>query len=480
MLSYFTKGKTIPARQGERKKKLANAGLVGIMRLFFTHIPRGAPPPLFRRPAAAFQSLRPSCRIIMKKTVSLTVLALFASLSFQTAYAAKHRYKSRKPAAAAPVEQAASEPDILPPEPKPQPSSAPEIAAAAYLVQDLQSGQILTGKDLDKPVEPASLTKLMTAYLAFKALENGKLKAQDMLTPSETAWRAEGSRMFLNAGKPVSVGDLLKGLIVQSGNDAAVTLAEALGGSEADFAKQMNAEAKRLGMNNTHFMNATGLPGDGHITTVRDLAILSAAIIKDYPKYYPIYSMQSFKYNNIEQPNRNLLLYRDPNVDGLKTGHTNTAGYNLIASSKRNGRRVVSVVVGADSIESRAGESSKLLNWALQAFDTPKAYDAGKAVAPVQIYKGQKDTVDTGFAEPVYVTIPHGEGAKVKTVLETVQPVIAPVEKGQVLGKLKITYEGKVLAEKPVVALEAVEEAGFFGRLWDGIKLWFKNMFADE
>ena len=296
----------------------------------------------------------------------LTVAALAVVLSFQTADAArsKHKYKNRykRPVAAAtaaaataaasavPGENAASEPDVLSPEPVPQASTAPEIAAAAYLVQDLQSGQILTGKNLDKQIEPASLTKLMTAYLAFKALEEGRLKAETMLTPSETAWRAEGSRMFLNAGKPVAVGDLLKGLIVQSGNDAAVTLAEALGGSEAGFADMMNAEAKRLGMSKTHFVNATGLPSDGHTTTVRDLAILSAAIIKDYPKYYPIYSMQSFKYNNIEQPNRNLLLYRDPNVDGLKTGHTNTAGYNLIASSKRNGRRVVSVVVGTEAL----------------------------------------------------------------------------------------------------------------------------------
>ena len=432
---------------------------------------------------------------MMKKYLVLTALA--AALSFQTASAAHYkkrhsRYK-RAAVAAAPAaagaaaaaasapEQAASAPeDVLPDEPKPQAAAAPEIAAAAYLVQDLQSGQILTGRDLDKPVEPASLTKLMTAYLAFKALESGKLNATDTLTPSEKAWRAEGSRMFLNAGKPVAVGDLLKGLIVQSGNDAAITLAEALGGSEEGFAKMMNAEAKRLGMNGTHFTNATGLPGDGHFTTVRDLAILAAAIIRDYPKYYPIYSMQSFKYNNIEQPNRNLLLYRDPNVDGLKTGHTNSAGYNLVASSKRNGRRVVSVVVGTESIEARAGESSKLLNWALQAFDTAKAYDAGKTVSAAQVYKGKADTVNVGFAEPVYVTIPHGEGSKVKTVLETVQPVVAPVEKGQVLGKLKISYDGKVLAERPVVALDTVPEAGFFGRLWDSVKLWFKNMFADN
>ena len=237
--------------------------------------------------------------------------------------------------------------------------AAPDILATAYLVEDLQSKQILTGKDLDKPIEPASLTKLMTAYLAFKALESGQLKPEQTLTPSETAWRAEGSRMFLTLGKPVAVSDLLKGLIVQSGNDAAITLAEAMGnGSEATFAEQMNAEAKRLGMNNTRFLNATGLPAEGHLTTVRDLAILSSALIRDFPQYYPIYAMKSFKFNNIEQPNRNLLLYRDPSVDGLKTGHTATAGYNLIASSNRNGRRVISVVIGTDSIEARAAESS--------------------------------------------------------------------------------------------------------------------------
>ena len=358
--------------------------------------------------------------------------------------------------------------------------AAPDILATAYLVEDLQSKQILTGKDLDKPIEPASLTKLMTAYLAFKALESGQLKPEQTLTPSETAWRAEGSRMFLTLGKPVAVSDLLKGLIVQSGNDAAITLAEAMGnGSEATFAEQMNAEAKRLGMNNTRFLNATGLPAEGHLTTVRDLAILSSALIRDFPQYYPIYAMKSFKFNNIEQPNRNLLLYRDPSVDGLKTGHTATAGYNLIASSNRNGRRVISVVIGTDSIEARAAESSKLLNWALQSFDTPKIYDANQAISQVKVYKGSKDAVNVGFLEAAHSTIPHGEGKNIKPVLETVQPILAPVQKGQILGKLKITYNGQTLAEKNVVALDNVEEAGFFGRLYDSIVLWFKNLFAE-
>ena len=416
----------------------------------------------------------------MKKT--LIVLALTAAFGLQTANAAKyHRHRSAP--AKQPAEQAASSPeeaqDQLPPEPVPKADTAPEIAATAYLVQDLQSGQILTGKNLDTSVEPASLTKLMTAYLTFKALDGGRLKHEQMLVPSENAWRAEGSRMFLNAGKPVSVGDLLKGLIVQSGNDAAIVLAEELGGSEEGFVKMMNDEAKRLGMNHTHFTNSTGLPGEGHATTVRDLATLSAAIIRDFPKYYPIYSMQSFKYNNIEQPNRNLLLYRDPNVDGLKTGHTSSAGYNLIASSKRNGRRVISVVVGTESMQARAAESSKLLNWALQSYDTPKLYEAETAISQVKVYKGADNAVNVGFIDATYITVPHGQAAQLQPVLETVQPVLAPISKGQVLGTVKfMDAQNRVVAQKDVVALNDVAEAGFFGRLWDSIVLWFKSLFS--
>ena len=359
----------------------------------------------------------------------------------------------------------------------PQP---PEVAAAAYIIEDAQSGQVLASKGLHDQVEPASLTKLMTAYLSFKALSEGRLKPDQMLTVSDKGWRSEGSRMFLDPKKPASVDDLLKGLIVQSGNDAAVTLAEAIGGSEEGFAQIMNAEAKRLGMTNTHFDNSTGLPGPQHLTSVADLAILANAIIRDYPQYYPIYSLKSFAYNNINQPNRNLLLYRDPSVDGLKTGHTSSAGYNLVASSKRNGRRVVSVVVGTESAEARAAESSKLLNWALQSFDTPKLYDAGQTISQVKVYKGAANAVNVGFLEAAYITIPHGSGGNIKPVLETVQPVVAPIQKGQVLGTLKVMSEGQVLAEKNVVALNAVEEAGWFGRMYDGIVLWFKNLFADN
>ena len=260
-------------------------------------------------------------------------------------------------AASEPASAAASQPEAMMPSIN-SPDAPPAIAAAAYIVTDLHSHQVLASNNIDTQIEPASLTKMMTAYLAFKALENGTLRADQMLTVSDAGWKIEGSRMFLSPKVPASVSDLIKGMIVQSGNDAATTLAEAMGGGSVDvFVQQMNDEAKRLGMTKTHFKNPTGLAAEGHVSTVGDLAILSAALIHDYPKYYPVFSIKSFKYNNVEQPNRNLLLYRDSNVDGLKTGHTESAGYNLAASSKRNGRRIVSIVVGTDSTEARASES---------------------------------------------------------------------------------------------------------------------------
>ncbi|MBH5329427.1 D-alanyl-D-alanine carboxypeptidase [Eikenella sp. S3360] len=355
----------------------------------------------------------------------------------------------------------------------------PEIKASAYAVFDAQSGQMLAAHKLNEHIEPASLTKLMTAYLVFKALEEGKLKPEQTFTVSEQGWKVEGSRMFLDPKTPASVNDLLKGLIVQSGNDASITLAEAVAGTEAQFVQLMNAEAKRLGMRDTNFENSTGLPGAQHYTSVQDLVTLSAAIIHDYPQYYPLYAIQSFSYNNITQPNRNLLLYRDPNVDGMKTGHTDSAGYNLVASSKRNGRRVISVVVGTESMQARAAESSKLLNWALQAYDTPKLYDAGTAISQVKVYKGAENAVNVGFLDATYISVPHGQAAQLQPVLETVQPVLAPITKGQVLGTVKfMDAQNRVVAQKDVVALEDVAEAGFFGRLWDSIVLWFKSMFS--
>ena len=354
--------------------------------------------------------------------------------------------------------------------------AAPALEASAYLFFDAQSGQILTSKNPDARIEPASLTKLMTAYLTFDALKNGRLKLDQQLTASERAWKSEGSRMFLDPKVPVSVDNLIKGMIVQSGNDACVTLAEAIAGSEEGFAQMMNAQAKKLGMNNSHFANSTGLPDPQLYTTVRDLATLSNALIRDFPQYYPTYSIKSFTYNNITQPNRNLLLYRDSSVDGLKTGHTDSAGFNLIASSKRDGRRVITVVVGTKSMEARATESSKLLNWGLSHFQTPKLYDAGKPLSKVKVYKGSENELDVGFLQAVYVTLPRGSD-EVTPVLETIQPVVAPVKKGAELGTLKLMSGNKVLAERKVVALQDIEEAGFFGRMRDSIVLWFKNTF---
>ncbi|SSY80598.1 D-alanyl-D-alanine carboxypeptidase family protein [Alysiella crassa] len=318
----------------------------------------------------------------------------------------------------------------------------------------------------------------MTAYIVFKNLNEGKLKPDQMLKVSEKAWKAEGSRMFLEMKKPVSVGDLVKGLIVQSGNDAAITLAESVAGSEAKFVELMNAEAKRLGMNKTTFENSTGLPGKKHLTTVNDLVTLSDALIRDFPDYYAIYSLKEFTYNGIKQPNRNLLLFRDPSVDGLKTGHTNSAGYNLIASSKRNGRRVVSVVVGTNSQEARATESSKLLNYALQNFDTPKMYQAGQAVSHIKVFKGALREVPIGFLNDEYITLPHGHGQDIVPKLETNQPVLAPIQKGAEMGVIKFMHKDKVLAEKKVYALQDVAEAGFVGKFWDSITLWFNEIFA--
>ena len=419
---------------------------------------------------------------MVKKILSILTLSALIVTPAAARVAKKNKSAAPAQAASAPAAASAAASASAPSAPKLNAAEAlkqPEIAASAYLVRDLQSNQTLVSKNADQQIEPASLTKLMTAYIAFKALEEGKLKPDQKLTVSEKAWKVEGSRMFLKAHSEVPVWDLMRGLIVVSGNDAAITLAEGIAGSEEAFAKMMNDEAKRLGMTQTYFENATGLPAPKHLTSANDLAILSAAIIRDLPaKYYEIYSYKSYTYNNITQENRNLLLFRDDSVDGLKTGHTSSAGYNLIATSKRNNRRVISIVIGAASAEARATESSKLLNYALQGFDTPKMYQAGQVVSKVRVYKGAVSEADVGFQQDAYVTLPHGQGERVKTVLETMQPVVAPVQAGQKLGTLKLMDGDKVLAEQPVVALKNVEEAGFFGRLWDSIVLWFKSVFA--
>ena len=347
----------------------------------------------------------------------------------------------------------------------------PDIAGRAYILNDFYSGQTLAARDPDTRIEPASLTKLMTAYLTFKALKEKRLTLEQQLTVSQKGWRTEGSRMFLDPRIPVSVNDLIHGMIIQSGNDACVTLAEAIAGSEEVFGQLMTREARRLGMNGTNFQNATGLPGAQHYTTVRDLGILANALIRDFPEFYPIYSKKEFRYNNITQPNRNLLLYRDPNVDGMKTGFTDAAGYNLVASSRRDGRRVVSVVVGTSSPEARAVESSKLLNYGLQFFDTPRLYMNKKPVSKLPVFKGKERELEIGVSRDVYVSVPKGTARKIQVQMTTQKPLLAPIKAGQTVGKLSLSLDGKVLAEQPLVALKEVPEAGFFGRLIDSIKL---------
>lgn len=349
----------------------------------------------------------------------------------------------------------------------------PPIAAKAYYLTDFQSGRMLAAQDADKRIEPASLTKLMTAYLTFKAVKEGRIKREQMLTVSAKGWKTEGSRMFLDPKVPASVDDLMKGMIVQSGNDACVTLAEAIAGSEEVFAQLMNKEAARLGMKNSHFTNSTGLPDPNLYTTTADLGILAGAIIRDFPEFYPIYSMKSFKYNKIDQPNRNLLLQRDANVDGLKTGHTESAGFNLIASTHRDGRRLISVVVGTTGDTVRADESAKLLNWGLNFHDTPKVAGAGQSVGEVRVWKGSENTVKAGFGRDLYVTVDKGDAAKVARQFVPAEKLVAPIKQGQQIGTLKLSVAGKPLQDIPVVALQGVEEAGFFGRIWDSMKMKF-------
>ena len=350
----------------------------------------------------------------------------------------------------------------------------PQIEARAWLLIDAASGLPLAEKNPDAKVEPASLTKLMTAYLAFSAIKEGRLKPDQELPVSEKAWRAEGSRMFLDPKKPAKVDDLLKGMIVQSGNDACIVLAEAVAGSEESFTHLMNQMAKRLGMTGTHYMNATGLPDPQHYTTARDLSKLANVLIRDFPEQYKIYAMREFAYNGITQPNRNRLLFMDPSVDGVKTGHTESAGYCLIASAKREQRRLLSVVLGTGSDTARATESQKLLNYGFQFFETARLYPANQAVTSLRIYKGKGSQVKAGFTGDFYVTVPRGAAKAIQAQLITQQPLLAPVKRGQKLGTLRLTANGQPVGDYPLLALEDIEVAGILGRGWDNILLMFK------
>ena len=356
-----------------------------------------------------------------------------------------------------------------------QAQPAPQLAGKAWLLADLTSGQVLAEEKADERFAPASLTKLMSAYVVFGALREGKLVATGRVAVSERAWHAPGSRMFIQPGVPVVVDELIHGMVVQSGNDASVALAEAVAGSEEKFAQQMNREAARLGMRNTLFANATGFPGEQHYSTARDLSVLAGALIRDFPEEYArYYAAKEYRYNSITQINRNRLLWLDPSVDGVKTGYTEAAGYCLVASSRRGGRRLLSVLLGAQSDSSRAQESQRLLNWGYQFFDGVRLFGGGEAVKAVAVWKGAASEVKAGFAEGLVVTVPKGQADKLRADLLTLPPVVAPVARGQRVGVLRVQLDGKPLGEYPVVALESVAVAGFSGRAWDTLRLWFK------
>ena len=360
--------------------------------------------------------------------------------------------------------------------PSPQTPAAPILAAKSYLLYDYTSNQVLVNQNGDVRMEPASLTKLMTAYLAFDAIKHGTITLEQKLSvPAVAVHHISGeSRMLLKAGQIVSVDELLHGLIVQSGNDAAITLAVNIAGSGAGFVDMMNKEAKRLGMNNTHFTNPVGLPDAQHYSSAYDLTLLAAAIVRDYPQYYPLFSVRNYTFNNVTQANRNRLLWLDPYADGMKTGYTESAGYCMVGSVNRNDRRLISVLFGADSDRLRASESQKLLNFGFEYFDAARLYDKNQPVATLRIWKGTESHLPIGFRRELFLTIPKGTRDQLKATMETRQPVFAPVSGGQQLGVLKLTLDGKPYAEFPLVALESVPLANVFSRGWDSIRLFFQ------
>ena len=374
----------------------------------------------------------------------------------------------------------------------------PEIAARAYLLMDVTANQILATKDIDAPVEPASLTKLMTAYLVFDALKSKKVDLKQTLPVSVRAWKMPGSRMFIDPKMQVPVEDLLQGMIVQSGNDATMALAEGVGGSAEKFVQMMNQQAKALGMKNTAYKNPEGLTEAGHTTTARDLSILATRVMADFPQYVHFYAIKKYRFPGTpasNENNRNLLLFRDPTVDGLKTGHTDAAGYCMIATAKREfanlgattsttatpagtpatgTRRLLSIVLGAESENARANESQKLLNWGYTAYEAVKLFDANQAVATPPVWKGTSPTVKIGRSETIVVAVPAGTAAKVKTQILRNDPLVAPFAKGQQIATLRVTVADRPLVDVPLLALDAVEQAGIFGRAWDAVRLWIR------
>ncbi|MEI2813597.1 MAG: D-alanyl-D-alanine carboxypeptidase family protein [Burkholderiaceae bacterium] len=365
---------------------------------------------------------------------------------------------------------------------------APEVAANAYLLIDVTANQILASKNIDAPIEPASLTKLMSAYVVFDALKAKKIDLKQTMPVSERAWKMPGSRMFIDPKMQVPVEDLIKGMIVQSGNDAVMALAEGVGGSAERFVQMMNAQAQLLGMKNTAYKNPEGLTQAGHSTTARDLSILAMRLMRDFPEYTHFYAIKKYRYQGTptaNDSNRNLLLFRDPTVDGLKTGHTDAAAIALIATAKRDfaglgmgtavgSRRMLAIVLGTSSENERANEAQKLLNWGYTAFEAVKLFDAGQAVATPKIWKGADNTIRLGQPNAIVIALPTGSASRIKTSIARPEPLLAPINKGQQVGVLKVSLGEQTALEIPLHALDAVQQAGLLGRAWDAIRLWIK------
>jgi len=356
----------------------------------------------------------------------------------------------------------------------------PAVQAKAWIIIDFASGNVLAGENYDTPVEPASITKVMTSYVVAAELKAGKVKRDDPVMMTENAWRkggagTEGSYSGFEVNKTAPLIEMEKGMVVQSGNDAAIALAEHIAGSEDAFASLMNAYAKRIGLKNTHWVNPDGLPADGHITTTHDLALLGRALIHDFPESYSLNKIKEYTVGPITQTNRNRLLWRDASVDGIKTGHTASAGYCLMASARRGDQRLVSVVMGEPSDDQRINDSQALLNWGFRFFETHKLYDAGKQVAQLKVWKGQQDAVRLGLAEPMLVTLPRGRYQQLKPVMDVPKSLVAPIAKGQKIGTVRVMLGNKVLAQRPLVALDPVAEAGFFKRLWHELLMWWNS-----
>ena len=365
---------------------------------------------------------------------------------------------------------------------------APEVAANAYLLIDVTANQILASKNIDAPIEPASLTKLMSAYVVFDALKSKKIDLKQTMPVSERAWKMPGSRMFIDPKMQVPVEDLIKGMIVQSGNDAVMALAEGVGGSAERFVQMMNAQAQLLGMKNTDYKNPEGLTQAGHTTTARDLSILAMRLMRDFPEYTHFYAIKKYRYQGTptaNDSNRNLLLFRDPTVDGLKTGHTDAAGYCLIATAKRDfaglglgtavgSRRILAIVLGTSSENERANEAQKLLNWGYTAFEAVKLFDAGQAVATPKIWKGADNTIRLGLPDAIVVALPTGSASRIKTSIARPEPLMAPISKGQQVGVLKVGFDQQSVLDIPLMALDNVQQAGLLGRAWDALRLWIK------